>query len=133
MRRLLKYAAVVIALVVVAFAGVVIASFSRLDDAYAQWGAADMLIDYMGDHDGDWPKQWADLRPHYDAGGGRVAGWDFDRYTDHGWIGKFVPPTKDRGRPRSDRRRNIDAIRHRNRTGCQWRYIPRCFGPRQTI
>ena len=86
MRRLLKYAAVVIVPIVVAFVGVVIASLSRLDDAYAQWGAADMLIDYMGDHNGDWPKQWADLRPYFGAAGGRVAGWDFERYTDHVWI-----------------------------------------------
>lgn len=35
----------------------VVMSIHRLDDAYAQWGAAEMVIDYMADHDGEWPKR----------------------------------------------------------------------------
>jgi hypothetical protein len=26
-----------------------------IDDAYAKWGAADMVIDYMRAHEGRWP------------------------------------------------------------------------------
>tara|TARA_A100001391_G_scaffold186097_1_gene155065 strand:+ start:340 stop:813 length:474 start_codon:yes stop_codon:yes gene_type:complete len=86
MRRLLLCTAVAIALGVIAIVGAAIASLNRLDDAYAQWGAADMLVDYMSDHDGDWPSQWTDLKPYFDAGGGRVSGWDFNRFTEHVWI-----------------------------------------------
>ena len=55
--------------------------------------------------------------------------------TDGQWqlIEKLLPKPKDRGRPQSDRRRIVDAILYWNRTGCQWRYIPRSFGPWQTI
>jgi hypothetical protein len=55
-------------------------SLEWVDDAYALWGAGDMVVSYMGDHDGRWPKGWADLRPYFDAGGGRIGGWSFERY-----------------------------------------------------
>jgi hypothetical protein len=52
-------------------------------DAYALWGAGEMVVDHMKDHNGRWPKGWDDLKPYYDAGGGRVAGWSFDEFQRH--------------------------------------------------
>jgi putative transposase len=37
------------------------------------------------------------------------------------------------GRPRVDRRRVLDAIIFRLRTGCQWNHIPRVYGDDSTI
>ena len=51
-----------------------------IDDAYAQWGAIDMTIDYMETHDGKWPPDWEALRPNFEAGGGRVGGWSFEHF-----------------------------------------------------
>jgi hypothetical protein len=55
-------------------------SLDWVDDAYAVWGAADMVVNYMEDHDGRWPKGWGDIKPYFDAGGGRVGGWSFEEY-----------------------------------------------------
>ena len=51
-----------------------------IDDAYAQWGAAYMVIEYMEKHGGKWPNNWEDLRPIYDRTGGRIGGWSFEKY-----------------------------------------------------
>ena len=48
-------------------------------------------------------------------------------------IKKCLPEENYFGRPRTDRRKIIDAILYWNRVGCQWRYIPREFGPWQTV
>ena len=53
-----------------------------INDAYALWGAADMVIDYMETHDGHWPRSWDDLRPQFEAGGSGVGGWSFEKYQD---------------------------------------------------
>src|SRR6266545_4903357 len=42
-------------------------------------------------------------------------------------------PVKETGRPRQDRRRILDAIIFRFRTGCQWNHIPRVYGDDATI
>jgi hypothetical protein len=57
-----------------------------IDNAYAQWGAADMVIGYMEKHDGRWPKSWEDLRPEFEAGGGRVGGWSFEKLCSRVWV-----------------------------------------------
>ena len=57
-----------------------------IDNAYAQWGAADMVIRYMEKHDGHWPRSWEDLRPEFEAGGGRVGDWSFERYCSRVWV-----------------------------------------------
>jgi putative transposase len=44
-----------------------------------------------------------------------------------------LDPPKATGRPREDRRRILDAIIFRLRTGCQWNHIPRIFGDDATI
>lgn len=36
------------------------------------------------------------------------------------------------GRPRADRRKLMNAIFYRLRTGCQWKAIPRCVAPGST-
>ena len=51
-----------------------------VDDGYAQRGAAEMVIDYMEAHDGNWPRDWEALRPNFEAGGGRVGGWSFEQF-----------------------------------------------------
>jgi hypothetical protein len=57
-----------------------------IDDAYAQWGAADMVIHYMRDNDGKWPPDWEALRGYFDKGGGRVGGWSFAQYKSRVFI-----------------------------------------------
>ncbi len=51
-----------------------------IDNAYAQWGAGSLVTDFMEKHDGEWPKQWEDLRPAYEAGKGQVGGWSFEKF-----------------------------------------------------
>lgn len=56
--------------------------------------------------------------------------------TDAEWeiIQPFVTKDKPIGRPsRIDRRRIIDAIMYQNRTGCQWRLLPKDFPNQRTI
>src|ERR1700678_2484576 len=55
-------------------------SLDWVDDAYALWGAGEMVVNYMEDHEGQWPKGWNDLKLYFDAGGGRVGGWSFPDY-----------------------------------------------------
>lgn len=57
-----------------------LATLDFIDDGYALWGAAEMVEDYMEDHAGGWPRGWDDLKPNFDAGGGRVGGWSFGKY-----------------------------------------------------
>ena len=42
-------------------------------------GAADMVIDYMEAHDGQWPPNWESLRKNFESDGGRVGG-TFEQY-----------------------------------------------------
>lgn len=55
--------------------------------------------------------------------------------TDEQWrlIRKLLPKQKKRGRKPIDRRQIIDAILYWNRTGCQWRYLPREFPNWNTV
>ncbi len=46
---------------------------------------------------------------------------------------KRLEPPAATGRPPVDRRRVLDAIIFRLRTGCQWNYIPRVYGDDSTI
>ncbi|MGW2637553.1 transposase [Streptomyces sp. NPDC001348] len=50
------------------------------------------------------------------------------------WASPFVLRRHDRwGRPTVGRRRLIDGIRWRVRTGAPWRYLPSGYGPCQTV
>jgi hypothetical protein len=73
-------------LLVSALAFVVVNAAMGIDDAYAEWGAADMVIDCMRAHDGRWPSGWQALRPLFEAGGGRVGGWSFQQYQSRVFI-----------------------------------------------
>jgi hypothetical protein len=53
-----------------------------------------MVVNYMEDHGGAWPRGWDDLKPYFDAGGGRVAGWSFAEYQRHVAIKWDVDPTE---------------------------------------
>ena len=49
-------------------------------------------------------------------------------------IRPFLPPHSSVGRPREVcRRQVVNAILYANRTGCQWRQLPRCFPKWQTV
>ena len=67
-------------------------SLDWIDDGYVLWGAGEMVVDYMEDHGGRWPKGWDDLKPYFDAGGGRVGGWSFAEYQRHVVIKWDVDP-----------------------------------------
>jgi putative transposase len=56
--------------------------------------------------------------------------------TDEQWqlIEPHIPPPKPGGRPREvDMRRIINGVKYFNRSGCQWRMLPREFGPWPTV
>ena len=87
MKRFLVRSLIVAALVVpaaIVFAGINV--YNHIDDAYAQWGAADMVIDYMNDHDGKWPPDWDSLAPYFARSNGRVGGWSYAKFQSHVFI-----------------------------------------------
>ena len=88
----IRYITLIFGCAIALFVLFVAMSISHLDDAYAQWGAADMVINYMEDHDGEWPQDWSDLRPYFDAGGSRVSGWSYDKFQQHVWIDFSADP-----------------------------------------
>ena len=55
--------------------------------------------------------------------------------TDTEWeiLRPLLPPRAKRGRPPTDRRQVINAIRYWLRAGCAWRLLPLDFGPWSTI
>lgn len=61
-------------------------AYRRIDDAYAQNGAAEMLIGYMQDHDGKWPADWECLEPYFARNNGLVGGWPYSRFQAAVWI-----------------------------------------------
>ncbi len=73
-----------IVVTVLIYAGV--KTYDHIDDAYAQWGAADMVIEYMADHNGDWPKNWTSLQTYFEKNNGRVGGWSFAEFQAHVYI-----------------------------------------------
>ena len=49
-------------------------------------------------------------------------------------LAPLSPPAKPRGRPRSvEMRRIVNGLFYVLRTGCAWRYLPREYGPWQTM
>lgn len=87
MKRVLIRLAIAISILIpiaLVYAGVNI--YNGIDDAYAQWDAADMVIDYMRDHDGKWPPDWESLKPYFDRNNGRVGGWSYERFQSHVFI-----------------------------------------------
>jgi transposase len=59
--------------------------------------------------------------------------------TDEQWrlIGRHLPPAKSGtckgGRPPTDRRRVVNGLMYFARSGCQWRMLPKDFGPWPTV
>lgn len=55
--------------------------------------------------------------------------------SDQQWqlISKLLPSASKVGRPPVDRRAVIDAVLYWNRTGCQWRYLPKDFPNWSTV
>ncbi len=59
-----------------------------------------------------------------------MSGMDYPScLSDKQWqlIQKVLPPAKQTGRKRIDRRRIINAMLYVCRTGCQWRFLPKEF------
>ena len=55
--------------------------------------------------------------------------------TDEQWavLGPLIPPSYG-GRPRTlDLRRVLNGIFYRNKSGCQWRMLPKEFGPWESV
>ncbi|WP_397571469.1 hypothetical protein [Schlesneria sp. T3-172] len=93
-KYLLLTVACSVAVFIVGYA-IIIVSLELLyfeDDAYAKWGAVDMVIRYMREHEGEWPRSWDDLRELYDAGGGRVSGSTFEEYQSRIFIDFTADP-----------------------------------------
>lgn len=86
MRVLLRCIAVVFVLSILITVFAVGVTVEGIDDAYAQWGAADLVIIYMDDHDGAWPKSWDALEPYFDKYGCHVSGWSYETFQKHIWI-----------------------------------------------
>ena len=56
--------------------------------------------------------------------------------TDHEWtqFSPLIPVAKPRGRPRvKELRLIVQGLCYVLRTGCPWRYLPREYGPWQTV
>ena len=57
--------------------------------------------------------------------------------TDEQWkrIQPLLPPenTGKKGRPRKDDRIMLNGMLWMNRSGAQWRQLPKCYGPRQSV
>jgi len=70
------------------------AALFDLDDAYAQWGAADMVIGYLRDHQGDWPRDWAALEPYFARSSERVPGWSYAKFQDRIHIDFAADPVR---------------------------------------
>ena len=51
-----------------------------IDDAYAQWGAENLVIEYMESHEGQWPRSWEDLQPLYTDAKAKVGGWTIEKF-----------------------------------------------------
>lgn len=90
---------------------------AHIDDAYAQWGAGEMVVHFMEKHDGNWPRSWEDLRPAFEVSGGRVRGWSFAEFQNRIWIDFNASPellnlaTNPNGIPRFDVIHPSDATR----------------------
>lgn len=88
-----------------------------IDDAYAECGAAEMIIGYMERHHGKWPPNWDALRSDFDGGGGRVGGWSFDKYRSRIQIDFDADPTELRRRSLCSEEPTFVVIRATYATG----------------
>ena len=93
--------------------GIGLNAFYGIDDAYAQWGAADMVIRYMEAHDGKWPPNWEALRPDIESGGGRLGGSSFAHYQKHVVIDFGVDADELRKQSVNSERVSFNVIRAR--------------------
>ncbi len=73
--------ALVLLVIAVIWVGSSFLSFD-FNDGYAQWGAADMVIEYMETHDGHWPPNWEALRENFESGRGYLGhvGGTFEQF-----------------------------------------------------
>ena len=83
---LIRVAITIAILIPIALVYIGVNTYNGIEDAYAQWGAADMVVGYMRDHDGKWPPDWDSLKPYFDLNNGRVGGWSYERFQSHVFV-----------------------------------------------
>ena len=91
-----------------------------IDNAYALWGAGDMVVAYMADHDDAWPRGWEDLRPYF-AEHSRVGGWSFEQFRERVEIDWSADPKLlAESKPGRDGRPTFHVIRARRGPEVTW-------------
>ena len=74
------------------------------------------------------------LNKRYDKGMDKYVNYDL---TDEQWerIQPLLPPenTGKKGRPRKDDRTMLNGMLWMNHSGAQWRQLPECYGPWQSV
>ncbi len=88
----------------------IVTTVTQIDDAYAQLGAAEMVMDYLGDNEGSWPSGWEDLRPYFEEHNGMVTGWSYEKYQQHIYIDFAADPVELRQQARSPEQATFDVI-----------------------
>lgn len=115
--RTLLIATTLISLIVVCVSWYFRVIHYGIDDGYAQWGAAEMVMAYMDDHDGEWPPNWESLRPQFDAGRSGVGGWSFEKYKSRIWIDFDADPVDLRRQSLKSNKPTFNVIRATHSTG----------------
>jgi len=85
-RRIIPNFIAAVFLLAVGLGVICVRIYEHIDDAYAQWGAAEMVIDYMRDHDEKWPPGWDELSPYFARNNGMVVGWPYTKFQSHVFI-----------------------------------------------
>lgn len=119
--RCLRWALIALLILLpIAVIGFVLSAFSGIDDAYAQWGAVDMVIRYMEAHDGKWPPNWEALRPDIESGGGRIGRVSLARFQELVVIDFGVNAEQLRDQAVRSEKVPFDVIRARSMFGAQF-------------
>ena len=75
-RRECVIALAVVLLVALGTAYLVYQQLEVVEDAYAAWWTADVIVAHLESHDGQWPRDWDELRKAYDAMKGNKRSFD---------------------------------------------------------
>ena len=78
--------------------------YRGVDDAYAEEGAARMVVAYLDENQQQWPNRWQDLEPYFEKFS-QVSGQSFEQLQDRVWIDFNVD-----SKSLSDRSQDADSI-----------------------